>query len=410
MYLLTTVSTVSFASEVCKTDSDELLSQLLSNHPSVKMSQEVIKGAKERVDSAYWGFFPTPSVDVSGKDSDRHTTVARLDQPIWTGGKLTSKYDMATSKEKENVYELEENSYKLIESYLNILESYLQSKSNIIELQEGADNLSKFSEMLDRRMEVGVSSTSDKDLLSARIEQVSSDKMLAKNKYKVATLQLELILDRKINCDIDFRDITTTQNSDIEESIKKLLEFHPSLKKTSAQIETSKFEQDSTEASIMPNLNLRVERREGDLYSDNYDKSNDQNIVYLAFTATTRAGLSSISDIAAAKIKINEIEYRKKTIEKELIDSLLSDYNNYEIAKNRINILKRSVDSAQNVLDSYTRLFLAGKRQWLDLVNASREVMQYKIELSNLYVTKSILSYKLALKNGQIDLLTGEIK
>ncbi len=103
MYLLTTVSTVSFASEVCKTDSDELLSQLLSNHPSVKMSQEVIKGAKERVDSAYWGFFPTPSVDVSGKDSDRHTAVARLDQPIWTGGKLTSKYDMATSKEKENV-------------------------------------------------------------------------------------------------------------------------------------------------------------------------------------------------------------------------------------------------------------------------------------------------------------------
>lgn len=407
MYLLTTVS---FASEVCKTDSDELLSQLLSNHPSVKMSQEVIKGAKERVDSAFWGFFPTPSIDVSGKDSDRNTTVARLDQPIWTGGKLTSKYDMATSKEKENVYELEENSYKLIESYLNILESYLQSKSNIIELQEGADNLSKFSEMLDRRMEVGVSSTSDKDLLSARIEQVSSDKMLAKNKYKVATLQLELILDRKINCDIDFKDITTTQNSDIEESIKKLLEFHPSLKKTSAQIETSKFEQDSTEASIMPNLNLRVERREGDLYSDNYDKSNDQNIVYLAFTATTRAGLSSISDIAAAKIKINEIEYRKKTIEKELIDSLLSDYNNYEIAKNRINILKRSVDSAQNVLDSYTRLFLAGKRQWLDLVNASREVMQYKIELSNLYVTKSILSYKLALKNGQIDLLTGEIK
>ena len=88
----------------------------------------------------------------------------------------------------------------------------------------------------------------------------------------------------------------------------------------------------------------------------------------------------------------------------------ISDYNNYEIAKNRINILKRSVDSAQNVLDSYTRLFLAGKRQWLDLVNASREVMQYKIELSNLYVTKSILSYKLALKNGQIDLLTGEIK
>ena len=407
MYLLTSVS---FASEVCKTDSDELLSQLLLNHPSIKMSQEVIKGAQKRVDSAFWGFFPTPSVDVSAKDNDRYTTVARLDQPIWTGGKLTSKYDIATSKEKENIFELEENSYKLIENYLNILENYLQSKANIIELKEGAENLNKFSQMLDRRMEAGVSSNSDKDLLNARVEQIKSDMILAKNRFKVATLQLELLLDTKIDCDINFKDINILHSNDIEDSIKRLLDFHPSLKKSLAQIETSKYEEDNTKAAIMPNLNLRFEHREGDLYTDDYDKSNDQDIVYLAFTATTNSGLSSFSDMAAAKIKINEIEYRKKTIEKELIDVLLSDFNNYEIAKSRIKVIKRSVDSAQNVLDSYTRLFLAGKKQWLDLVNASREVMQYKIELSKLYVTKGILSYKLALKNGQIDLLSGEVK
>ena len=98
--IISLITTVSFASEVCKTNSDELLSLLLSNHPSIKMSQEMIKGAQERVDSAFWGFFPTPSVDVSAKDSDSYTTVARLDQPVWTGGKLTSNYDIATSKEK----------------------------------------------------------------------------------------------------------------------------------------------------------------------------------------------------------------------------------------------------------------------------------------------------------------------
>ena len=52
MYLLTTVSTVSFASEVCKTDSDDMLSQLLLNHPSIKMSQEAVKGAKYK----YWTY------------------------------------------------------------------------------------------------------------------------------------------------------------------------------------------------------------------------------------------------------------------------------------------------------------------------------------------------------------------
>lgn len=410
LLLITLLSLPSFGNDMCKINSDELISKLVTNHPSIKMSEEVVKGAKERVDSAFWGFFPTPSVDVSAKDSDRNVFIARLDQPVWTGGKLTSKYDMATSKEKENLEELQETSYKLIENYLNILENYLQSKTSIIELEEGLANLNKFDEMLDRRMDAGVSSNSDKDLLSARIEQVSSDMILAKNKFKVTTLQLELLLDIKINCEIIPKDINIWHSNNIEDSIKRLIDFHPSLRKTTFQIETAKYELENTEASIMPNLSLRAEHREGDLYSSNYDKSNDQDIVYLALTATTNAGLSNLSERAAARIKINEIEYRKKTVEKELIDSLLNDYNNYEITKSRIKVVKLSVDAAQNVLDSYTRLFLAGKKQWLDLVNASREVMQYRIELSNLIVSKNILSYKLALKNGQIDLLTGDIK
>ena len=59
--LILLISNLGFSSEICKTDSDKLLSQLITNHPSIKMSQEVIKGAKERVDSAFWGYFPTPS-------------------------------------------------------------------------------------------------------------------------------------------------------------------------------------------------------------------------------------------------------------------------------------------------------------------------------------------------------------
>ena len=403
-------TTISFASDVCQISSDEMLSQLLLKHPSVKMSQEAIKGAKYKVDSAFWNYFPTPSVDFSARDEGRNTTVARVDQPLWTGGKISSKYDIASSKEKESVASFEQNSYDLIETYLSILESYLASKSNIKDLEDGANNLNSFNDMLDRRVEAGVSSASDKELLKARIDQINSDMILAKNRYKVAKLQLELLLDTQISCDINFKEINRLHSANIEESIEKLLSFHPSLKKGLNEIQTSKYELDSTQASIMPNVSARFEHRDGDLYNKDYDRRNDQNIGYVAFTLTTNAGLSSMSEIQAAKIKTKELEYRQKALEKELIDGLLSDYNSYEMANSRISIVKESIVSAQNVLESYTRLFLAGKRQWLDLVNTSRELTQYKIELSNLQTTKSILAYKLALKNGQIDLLNGNIK
>lgn len=56
---------------------------------------------QKEVDSAFGDFSQHHQLMFQQKDSDRHTTVARLDQPIWTGGKLTSKYDIATSKEKK---------------------------------------------------------------------------------------------------------------------------------------------------------------------------------------------------------------------------------------------------------------------------------------------------------------------
>lgn len=284
------------------------------------------------------------------------------------------------------------------------------SKANIVELQIGLNNLNRLNDMLDRRMDAGVSSNSDKDLLNARIEQINSDMIMAKNKYKVAILQLELMLDTKIDCNVNIKEIQLNHSNNIEDYINRLLSYHPALKKSTAEIQTTKYELDNTKASIMPNVSVRAEHREGDLYDKNYDKSNDQSLIYVALTASTGAGLSSMSDIAAAKVKINEIEFKKQSIEKELIDSLLNDYNNYEITKSRMKVVEKSIVSAQNVLDSYERLFLAGKRQWLDLVNSSREVMQYKIELSKLLVSKNILAYKLALKNGQIDLLSGEIR
>ena len=59
---------------------------------------------------------------------------------------------------------------------------------------------------------------------------------------------------------------------------------------------------------------------------------------------------------------------------------------------NRENLIEETVQSALN--QTYKNI----------------ELMEYKIELSSLLVSENILAYKLALKNGQIDLLNGEIK
>lgn len=401
------IYTALYADDRCTVSSNKLIKELISTHPTIKMTQEAQKGAKARVDSAKWNYYPTPSVDISAKNKDEKTAFARLEQPIWTGGKIDSMVDIAKSEEKEILYESLESSYRLIDYILNILLSYKQSKANIYDLKLALNTLKELDLMLDRRVEAGISAKADKELLNSRIEQINVDIINAQNRFDVSKMQLELLLDRDLMCDVVLDEIKLKKSNNLEESIKSLLEFHPSIKKVQAKLESSKAELKSTKSSIMPNLVLRAEHQRGSMDRD--IKREHQNIIYANLSMTTNAGFSAKSNIESAKMKINQISFEKLSIEKELIDSLLGDFNSYLVTNNKINSLKSSISSAQNVLDSYKRLFVVGKKQWLDLVNSQRELMQYSVELSNQRVLKLILEYKLALKNGQIDLESGEI-
>jgi adhesin transport system outer membrane protein len=305
------------------------------------------------------------------------------------------------------MYESQETSYKLIENFLNILQSYTTSKANIVELEKALKTLNEFADMLDRRVDAGVSSKTDKELINSRIKQIDSDLIVAKNQYKVSHLQLEQLLSRSIQCGISVSSVMVKDNDDIEILIKKMLDSHPSFKKIAHQIKTAQFELESTKASIMPDFKLRAEHQRGSLYENSSNSS--QNLIYAAFSVTTHAGLSAFSNIEAAKVKVHQIGFQKQTLEKELTDGVLTDYNKYLVATNKIDTLKSSIISSQNVLDSYTRLFVAGKKQWLDLVNASKELMQYNVDLSNQIALKQVLEYKIALKTGRINLQNGKI-
>lgn len=388
------------------TEFKEVLRVSLQTHPSIKMSLQMIKGADNGIEIAKWGYYPTPSVEVS--KSDRNSIItARLEQPLWTGGKLDAEYDMAILKKEEALITLNENRYKLIENILGILQIYLQATAQKEAIVDGKNQLEKFAKMLDRRLVAGVSSQSDKELLDARIAQINSDLLSVEAKQRVAIMQFELISSTKIN-QLNFMDELTDSNHIIERQIAEMLFFSPILKKQSLQIKSANIDIIKAEASLWPTVVARVENTTGSIY-DKDNKTSDK-FFYVTLHASTGAGLSLLSNIESTKIKVQQLNFEKLTKEKELIDNFSNDYTNMLSTKNKISTMESTIVLSQNVLESYERLFLVGKKQWLDLVNSSRELMQAKIALSDTKVIYKISKYRLGLKTGRIDLVTGEIR
>lgn len=382
---------------------EDIINMTLLTHPTIRMNREIIKGSDAQLRGAKWGYYPTPSLSSYQTSDNLFGATLSIDQPLFTGGKLDANYDLALANKKSSEYSLEDSAYTLIETLLNNIKTYMEGESNYAALLEGQKQLRILEGMVRRRVAAGVSSRADMELLSARLYQMDTDLNFAKTKRDTALAQIEIMtgrpFDNKLIVELSAPVVSGTLSSIIDESMNT----HPLLKKLDAQREYAKAELDKAKANIWPNLSLKVQQNFGSS-SMTIDTPSDNNpFVYLSLQASTGAGLSAISAIEGAQTKILQVEQEKLIAKQSIMNKIMFAYNDYNSAISRIYSQGKSVGSSQRVFASYTRLFLAGKRQWLDLVNTSREVTQNEIAFSSVKVTMLISAYQLALYKGNIN-------
>jgi len=392
----------------CSIKFKDIIKNTLGNHPSIMVSKEMLQSADKSIESAKWGYYPSPSIDYSYKNQNENSITFRVDQPIWTGGKLDAIYKKANSLKEEANSSLDENRYKIIENNLKTLKSYLQAKNRLKVLDENISDYKLLESMLNRMMNAGVLSQADKNLLDSKISILQTDILVTKSKLKVSKIQFEILTGKKIPCEIEFEYKSIfDENINIEKLVKSLSINHPSLNLIDSKIKKMIAELDETKSKIWPTLSLRAEHKDGALYKSSDDIN--ENIAYLAISISPGAGLSAKSNIEKSKIEVNKVKYERLSKEKELIDLLMSDYISFIKLKSGIKLLKNDISTAQQIYESNNRLFLSEKKSWLDVVNSLSEVSKYRINYSEQNIEKEILEYMLLLKSGQINLENFEV-
>ena len=83
------------------------------------------------------------------------------------------------------------------------------------------------------------------------------------------------------------------------------------------------------------------------------------------------------------------------------------------IASNRSQALaatNASLQATEEVSASYDRQFLAGRKSWLDVMNAARELAQTESQWADLKATQVVLTWRLAAYTRGIAAVTEEVK
>ena len=71
-----------------------VLQEARRSHPSVRLRQSELQVATTELQTARWGRYPSLSTEIiAAKGADQ--SLARVQQPLWTGGRLTGQIALA---------------------------------------------------------------------------------------------------------------------------------------------------------------------------------------------------------------------------------------------------------------------------------------------------------------------------
>jgi len=398
---------------------DQLVSEAVAHHPDALNKRAGLETAEAAEDAAFQQFFPTPYAKIQqGYDQqeedptrDQRFGVIGLQQPIWTGGKLTAGLKVAKSGADSADLSIMETQLSIAQTVVNVYQNLMQYRGRIRAQVEGIGLLEKHSAMMGRRIEGGVSAPMEQGLLESRLSQARSDLATYKTGERTALIQMAQLIGQALEPgDIEMNLSETSSPVRFAETVsgarepgdlvEQAYKINPSLRRLEADLKTAEHQEEQQRASLMPTLSVKAEYQ-----NDLFDRgtSQEDTRVYGTIDFAIGAGLSSLANIRGATAKIAGLRRANESARRNVAQKVEEDYEICKSAFMRQQMLKETVRSARGVLESYNRQFIAGKRSWLDVLNATRELIQTDLAFVDIQASYQASAYRLRLDVGDFD-------
>lgn len=363
---------------------DNLIVQAIETHPLVKSARASQQATTEGVNAAKLNILPTPSVS-SGYDNDNDfVSQFTLRQPLWTGGKLTANVNQAIFDDKAAVEYIHEQQNLIAKTTIGAWKGYIQAVAQQDIHIETLNQLNDFEASMQRRVKQGVSARIELDLVTNRILQEQNAYQAAVEQQRISVARLEQIIGEKIaqNSASTLPDIKILANQVKQQATnfeKMAFDptsfYNPTVIKERFQVESAKQEVKAQQAGRYPTLYAQYEHA---YYHE--DKSNEGQFS-IGLNYDPGAGFSNLALARASQAQVESLIQNQEAAQRSVIEDIQVKYQQFVSARDRETSLVAAVAGAQIVVSSYQRQFIAGRKSWLEVLNAVRELSDYQVQL-----------------------------
>lgn len=381
-----------------------LVRDTLEQHPSVLSQFRQEQAAQGQIEEAKWQYWPTPSVSVERASAghsdpsfqgDKQVATVGLRQPLWTGGRLTANLGRAEARAESARQDSELTRLQLSLRVIQAWSDVVAAQASFRAYERSREVHERLLNMVKRRTDEGASSQGDVILAQSRLESVASDIISAASRRDVALERLESLVAHKVDpVTLRVDPAPLPVNRTQSELMKAALDLSPQLARAAAQVSLAEREVDSAKAQMLPEVSLRLERQYGSFSQSGLPPGNR---VFVSVSTSFGGGLSNLSSVESARSRqsaaLADVETQKLT----LLEQVKTDITLAQMSSFRRTSLERSTQFAAEVSESWERQFLAGRKQWLDLMNAARDQAQTDVQLSDVLGAEQLAGWRLKL-------------
>lgn len=352
----------------------EAVEKATAGYPGIEASRAQVKAAQADVRGAKNLRLPSLGVQgvALGTGSGLGSQVV-IDQPVLTFGKIGATIDRAkaarTVREAQVDEAVQNIALDTVDAYFNI--ARLAKRQAI--LQASLNDHNDLLATIDRRVAQEVSARSDLELARSRTAQVEQELSLTIAQREATVERLyQLVGDGSYSAGNVPTYDPAIHHPDPTAAIEQAISCSPRRLRLTAETQVARAETRQARRAILPQLSAQFS------YNDIVGAR-----AGLAITAQTSGGLSNLAagDAAAARETSSQLDVN--TAERELRQAIANDLVENAAARRRISSSTTASSSAELVTESFKRQFIAGRRTWLDVMNATREATTAELSTSD---------------------------
>jgi adhesin transport system outer membrane protein len=377
----------------------------INKHPSVTAKLEELNSLGYEINSAAAGRYPSLSVQAQSMRNDQSQVITRLQQPLWAGGRITGGINLAQLRLHAAQASLLQLRRQLMEETATTYAQLSGARQRLHAAELNVDEHEKLLGLISRRQAGSIASEADVRLARSRLTQAQAlreqlrglvDKTLS-DLLALTQVPLEGLVAVEEEMLLLPDPVTILQEAEI---------VSPIVQQRLIEVEVAREQANLRGSEMLPTLFAQIER--DIVFANDNGNIPAETRIGIALTGTVDGlGFAGFGRDKAAEALVDAANWYFETARNEVrrrTRAFISDRNMF------LRLIESNyllVADTKETLDSFMRQYDAGRKSWVDVLNAQQELADARQAMEQ---TKSLLlefSLRLGVVIGRLDRYAG---